>query len=221
MDRRAVICGLVSLAAGVPTLAHAQSLDDWRLFENRKAVRARAWKKNPSITVVAGENDFRIPHVDEAVKFWNYEFAKLFISFRLGPIALAEGAVIPLEELQSLSDRFGSRNPPSALPESLQRVAGDIIVALADGEFVSFGYRWPGTQKALAAIQSHALLKNRPASIFVIAHELGHVVGLYHNAEPGTLMCGVPASCAGPKGWDLTNGEKTTLLEMYPPRLAG
>ena len=29
----------------------------------------------------------------------------------------------------------------------------------------------------------------------VVAHELGHVLGLAHNADPAMLMCGRPAPC--------------------------
>jgi hypothetical protein len=29
----------------------------------------------------------------------------------------------------------------------------------------------------------------------VIAHELGHAIGLGHNSDPAMLMCGRPASC--------------------------
>ena len=37
----------------------------------------------------------------------------------------------------------------------------------------------------------------------MIAHELGHAIGLDHNSEPATLMCGGTARCyskrAGPR----------------------
>jgi len=42
------------------------------------------WRKHPAITVVSGENDPRIPLVDEAVAFWNDQFVRIGSAFRLG-----------------------------------------------------------------------------------------------------------------------------------------
>jgi hypothetical protein len=216
MNRRAVICGLVTVAAGMPALAWPQSLQDFARH------RTRAWKKNPSIIVVAEENDDRIPLVQRAVDFWNGEFAKLLISFRLGPVTHVPG-MIPFADIQSV--RAEPRR--QTLPQSVERFDGDVIIALSNHYFTSFAFRPPAALKALAAIQQ-STVPGLP--FFEIAHELGHVIGLGHNREPMTLMCGPPAAClpaGSPISPDsfyslrLTEAEKMTLFAMYPPRLAG
>jgi hypothetical protein len=88
-----------------------------------------------------------------------------------------------------------------------------VIVALSDGQFTSFAY--PDPTKALAAIQSHPHMNDPHMATFVIAHELGHVIGLHHNAEPGTLMCGAPAACEGETSWRLTEPDTAALRELY------
>jgi hypothetical protein len=51
------------------------------------------------------------------------------------------------------------------------------------------------------------------------AHEFGHAIGLAHNDDANTLMCG-NAQCGfeySEEFLPITAKEKTTLLEMYPP----
>lgn len=102
------------------------------------------WAKVPAVVVVvASVNDARLPLVRDAVAFWNRSLAELGSAFRLGPVTQAAGTV-PADELRALSDRALSRTGPAPLPpESVRGVPGDLIVALSDGDFVSFGMRRP------------------------------------------------------------------------------
>jgi hypothetical protein len=57
----------------------------------------------------------------------------------------------------------------------------------------------------------------------VIAHELGHAMGLDHNRDPKLLMCGRPASCRpdafeseSPRIFPLSEAERSRLVALYP-----
>jgi hypothetical protein len=217
MNRRSVTCGLGATIVALPVTAHAQFLQSnvpwWRI----------RWKKAPSIAVASDADDFRLPLVSEAILFWNRELAKLGIPFRLGSLTQVAGK-ISTDDLQPLS-----RAPQRYPPESIRKVDGDVVVALSDGDFNSFTTTWPAIPKALAAIVTYE--KHRPSqdkfARFAIAHELGHVIGLAHNDEPGTLMCGKPASCGyDPWGYhviptyQLAEADRVTLFRMYPVRFA-
>jgi hypothetical protein len=57
----------------------------------------------------------------------------------------------------------------------------------------------------------------------VIAHELGHAIGLPHNSDPAMLMCGRPAPCRPglfasqtPHYFPLSAADRSKLSAMYP-----
>jgi hypothetical protein len=97
---------------------------------------------------------------------------------------------------------------------------------LAQSAFVSFTTPPFGeNSKRIVAIRGTRFppmsLPNVPRN--VIAHELGHAIGLGHNSDPATLMCGRPASCRPdlfrsnqPRMFSLTDSEKRRLLTLYP-----
>jgi hypothetical protein len=180
----------------------------------------RGWNFVPSITIVAAAGDPRVPLVGDAVAFWNNTFSELGTSFRLGAVTQVVGA-IPVEELKMLSNAAGW--PVLQISENIRRIDGNIVVALSDGELISFSARTIAKGKALVGIRDYRSFPLPNVARNVIAHELGHVIGLSHNADPTTLMCGRPAPCRPdlfasdrPMYFHLTDAEKADLQRMYP-----
>jgi Matrixin len=219
MNRRTLICAVGSLVAVLPASAYAQSLQS-------RVPSQWPWKDIPSIVVLSSEHDSRLPAVREAVDFWNAELSKLGSPFRLGAIRHVV-ETIPASDLYALrpdlNPLWAKESRRSASPvDSIRRVNGDIIVALSDASLNSFTLRWPSHPKVLVAIQrsrTYPLTLPKGAAN-VIAHELGHAIGLGHNNDEGTLMCGtVWCRLAYPDEgfFPLTKQEEIRLLEMYPP----
>jgi hypothetical protein len=184
----------------------------------------RTWTKVPMLVLIAPENDARIPVAREAVDFWNRTFAELGTPFRLGPM-MPITAAVRVDVLQDLSARVVGRGAPVDFPASVQNLPGDMVMVLSDGDFVSFAARSSSSRKVIIGIRSDRLppLTLPNVARNVIAHELGHAIGLGHNDDPTKLMCGRPASCRPSlfqsqeaRFFPLTDREKALLLQMYP-----
>lgn len=161
------------------------------------AVLAAAAPKSLSVTVVgADSNDPRWAAVEEAVGFWNQQLGNARVNVRLGPVARRIQPVTD-DALRELSEAVLAGRWNRDIPRDLQQIPGDIVVVLSNSDIISFGMRWSRDRKGLVGMRRADIpplsLPNVPRN--VIAHELGHVLGLRYNSDPATLMCGRPAPC--------------------------
>jgi hypothetical protein len=180
----------------------------------------QAWNKIPVVTIASAQQDPRLTFTLEAVDCWNRRFAELGTPFRLGPVVHTT-QIVPADFLTLLSEG----GEPEDFPESVVNMEGDIIIALSDADFISFAAHFPSGERVIIGIKSQKVspltLPNVPRN--VIAHELGHAIGLGHNDDPTKLMCGRPASCrpdafesGTPRFFPLTVEEEAMLLDFYP-----
>lgn len=184
-----------------------------------------AWKMSPSITVIGSESDPRQIHIEKAVAFWNRTLEEQGTSFRIGRILKLKDSV-PDTELAALSNAVvGRTGTKVVVPDALTTPNGDILIYLGGAAFVSFVSPFSDNGKRVVGIRNiYGPPMNMPnVALNVITHELGHALGIGHNTDETTLMCGRPASCrpdtffsTQEKLFPLSALENTQIQTMYP-----
>ena len=192
------------------------------------AVQAQ-WQHPPDIAVISSVGDARLGLVDEAVSFWNKTLQEVGSCFRLGPVTHLVQPV-PEEALQSVRP-IDERQPRAiSIPPALRDSPGDITIFLAASDFLSFTTVPLGpSSKRVIGIKGleHPPLNMPNVARNVIAQSLGVAIGLRHNSDPRTLMCGRPAPCRpnifrsnAARIFPLTNAQLRELRRMYPACIA-
>lgn len=150
------------------------------------------------ITIIGNPDDPRIPPTREAIAHWNHEFRRLQRRIHFDSATVRSDS-IPDDILRGASgEAVIGRGPAiTKLLNAISDVPADIVIALSRTDLISFSVRWrAGGRGAVGIRRSDIPPLSLPNTVRnVVAHELGHVLGLSHNSDSTTLMCGRPASC--------------------------
>ena len=179
------------------------------------------------VVVVPEADDPRVEHTRAAIAFWNRTLADLGLDVRMREVALVAGppGMRAIETFARFVSQRGGRIPKGRdgpqPPPGLTALGGDVVVLLSRQPLLPFAWPLIGSPDHLVAIRTARPGRPREDTVLrnVIAHELGHTLGLRHNRGGASLMCGPCSSLAAresPGGWlPLTEGDRALLRALH------
>ena len=165
----------------------------------------------------------------EAIAFWNDTFEELGLD-----LELIEEVVIrsPVERIlenyaRSISQRAGRLRPGPSEPDAPIEITdfdSNVVLLLSRQDLMSFAWPLPRRPGHFIAIEEdrHAMAQNPNIARNIIAHEIGHTLGLSHNTDPTSLMCGPcrtnELAIDHPEYMHLTDTDRQILRKHYASR---
>ena len=181
------------------------------------------------VIIAYDTNDVRLPMALDAVEFWNDVMADLALNVRLvDDVRIASPITRALENYaRSISQRAGRlRGGPGEpdAPAEITDLGVEAVVLLSRQDLMSFAWPVPRRPGHFVAIEEDrtAMAVNPNIARNIIAHEIGHTLGLRHNRDPTTLMCGPcrthELAVDRPEYMRLTERDLRRLIERYASR---
>jgi hypothetical protein len=188
------------------------------------------------LIVAPDDDDERVMLAREAVAFWNRTLSDLDLDVRLREpdLVIAAPNSRAMENFARQVSQRGGRLPKGSAgpqpPSELTNLQADVVLLLSRQPLMPFAWALPsqpnqpsrsGSPEFFVAIRTREPERRSDDKVLrnVIAHELGHTLGLSHHRATATLMCGPCSSAAAveaPQEWlPLTADDQSRLRELH------
>lgn len=179
------------------------------------------------IVVSPTDNDPRLVSLREGISFWNRVLGELEVDLRL----VESDLLIASEHEQALENytrkiwqqagRQRAGDFRLSEPEVLRVVGGETVVFFSAQPTMAFAWPLRQSPNYFIAIprESKSASAQGGTTRNVIAHELGHMLGLVHRDDPLVLMCSpcrTEEAITDDYGFlELTDGDRQRLRELH------